>query len=178
MNRILKNGGRALITVWAKEQKYKDKESYYISAKNAKKNKSKKSADDNDNQPQQEPQQQPDQLEQTTDSKSSSNVHKFGKEFEKKDVFVAWHYNSKVEKSKKKPTDDGSSTHDDPSSAQTTGDEIAQPQGKESSQVYLRFYHVFENNELENLFKNVPNTKIIDSFYEQGNWCVIFEKNL
>ena len=42
--------------------------------------------------------------------------------------------------------------------------------------VYLRFYHVFENRELENLFYKIENVKIIESYHEQGNWCVIFEK--
>ena len=70
MCRILKIGGRALITVWAKEQKYQEKESFYVSQKNSKKNDSeKKSLDD----------------VLSKDSKDT-NIHKFGKEFQKKDV--------------------------------------------------------------------------------------------
>lgn len=61
MNRILKVGGRALITVWAKEQKYKDKESIYISKKSS----------TNKKNPENE-------------EKPDTNIHKFGKEFEKK----------------------------------------------------------------------------------------------
>lgn len=47
---------------------------------------------------------------------------------------------------------------------------------KSEPKVYLRFYHVFENSELESLLNLVPNTRIVESFYEQGNWCVVFEK--
>jgi alkylated DNA repair protein alkB family protein 8 len=46
----------------------------------------------------------------------------------------------------------------------------------EINKTYLRFYHVFECQELENLFKGIENVSIIESYYEQGNWCVIFEK--
>lgn len=41
---------------------------------------------------------------------------------------------------------------------------------------FLRFYHVFEENELENLCKKVDNIEIVKSFYDQGNHCVIFKK--
>lgn len=46
----------------------------------------------------------------------------------------------------------------------------------EINKTYLRFYHVFECQELENLFQGIENVSIIESYYEQGNWCVIFEK--
>lgn len=42
---------------------------------------------------------------------------------------------------------------------------------------FLRFYHVFEENELENLCKRFANISIEKSYYDQGNWCVIFQKN-
>lgn len=132
MIRILKPGGKGLITVWAKEQKYKEKESFYISQKKA---------NDQENQ--------------------DSNVHTFGKEFQKKDVFVAWHYNEKTMKKNE---------------AKSSESEPSEQKNKESK-VYLRYYHVFEKNELEKLFEKIDTAKIVESYYEQGNWCVIFEKN-
>lgn len=147
---MLKKGGRALITVWAKEQKYKEKESFYISA-------NKKSTAT--------------KMDET--SESSSNVHTFGKEFEKKDVFVAWRLkpeSSKKDKRKKEQETAAKQSVDDVSTKNSDGDKQA------ASNVYLRFYHVFEQNELEKLFESIPGTKIVESFYEQGNWCVIFEK--
>ncbi len=41
---------------------------------------------------------------------------------------------------------------------------------------HLRYYHVFVKNELENLLKPISNIKIIDSYNDDGNWCVIFQK--
>ena len=66
MCRILKVGGRALITVWAKEQKHKEKESIYIS-RNPKKDE--KSVGN-----------------ETSVENKDTNIHKFGNEFQKKDV--------------------------------------------------------------------------------------------
>ena len=39
-----------------------------------------------------------------------------------------------------------------------------------------RFYHVFKKGELEKLINNFDNVKIINSFYEKGNWGVIIKK--
>ncbi|CAF0720566.1 unnamed protein product [Brachionus calyciflorus] len=153
MKRVLRPGGRGLITVWAKEQKYKNKESFYISQK--KSNDKKQAITES-------------KTEADSEEKKDSNVHTFGKEFQKKDVFVAWHYNEKTLGKKVKDEKETEAEEEKVS-------EQSKPQDKESK-VYLRFYHVFENNELENLFEKIPNTKIVESFYEQGNWCVIFEK--
>ena len=46
----------------------------------------------------------------------------------------------------------------------------------ENSTTFHRFYHVFEEYELENLILSVPNLVILKSYYDQGNWCVIFKK--
>ncbi len=45
-----------------------------------------------------------------------------------------------------------------------------------STEKYLRYYHVFVKNELENLLKHFLNIQIIDSYNDDGNWCVRFEK--
>lgn len=42
---------------------------------------------------------------------------------------------------------------------------------------FLRYYHVFEENELESLCKRFTNISIEKTYYDQGNWCVIFQKN-
>lgn len=41
---------------------------------------------------------------------------------------------------------------------------------------YLRFYHVFEEHELEALVAQVDGVQIERSYYDQGNWCVVFKK--
>jgi alkylated DNA repair protein alkB family protein 8 len=48
-----------------------------------------------------------------------------------------------------------------------------------STATYHRFYHVFEEGELENLIQESAVGKCISiekSYYDQGNWCVIFMK--
>ena len=40
-----------------------------------------------------------------------------------------------------------------------------------------RFYHVFREGELVSLVtKHVPGVKVVDSFYDHANWCLILEK--
>ena len=41
---------------------------------------------------------------------------------------------------------------------------------------FKRFYHVFQQGELESLIEQVDSLKVSDSYYDQGNWCCIFEK--
>lgn len=41
---------------------------------------------------------------------------------------------------------------------------------------FLRFYHVFEENELPNLCSEMKNVTINKVYYDQGNWCVILTK--
>lgn len=41
---------------------------------------------------------------------------------------------------------------------------------------FLRYYHVFEEGELESLCAELNGITIRKSYYDQGNWCVIFEK--
>ncbi|KAI9558419.1 hypothetical protein GHT06_015201 [Daphnia sinensis] len=41
---------------------------------------------------------------------------------------------------------------------------------------YLRFYHVFKEGELDSLCSKISNISICRSYYDQGNWCIEFEK--
>lgn len=50
--------------------------------------------------------------------------------------------------------------------------EVAQDEQK----VFLRYYHVFEDGELEKLCQELPNVEIVQSYYDQGNHCVIIKK--
>lgn len=42
--------------------------------------------------------------------------------------------------------------------------------------VYYRYYHVFEEGELEDMCSQLQDAQILHSYYDQGNWCVIIEK--
>jgi alkylated DNA repair protein alkB family protein 8 len=84
-------------------------------------------------------------------------------------LFVAWNYKPKPLGNKKKVPGVGSESSLEQRDTETEAE-------KKEEKQFLRFYHVFENNELENMFKNILNAKVVESFYEQGNWCAIFEK--
>lgn len=46
-----------------------------------------------------------------------------------------------------------------------------------SVNTFLRYYHVFEENELEYLCSKIENVIIVKSYYDQGNWCILIKKN-
>lgn len=41
---------------------------------------------------------------------------------------------------------------------------------------YLRYYHVFKRGELDSMIAEIPAVAIIDSYYDNGNWCLLFRK--
>lgn len=41
------------------------------------------------------------------------------------------------------------------------------------NQQYLRYYHLFKAEELDSLINQTPNTKILESYYDRGNWCTV-----
>lgn len=45
-----------------------------------------------------------------------------------------------------------------------------------SNNVFLRFYHVFDEGELENLCCKINNIVVKHTYYDQGNWCVIIKR--
>lgn len=45
-----------------------------------------------------------------------------------------------------------------------------------SAKTFLRYYHVFDENELFALCSQFDNIDIEDSYYDQGNWCIIMRK--
>lgn len=80
-------------------------------------------------------------------------VHKNRTQFVSQDVLVPW----KLKNSIKMPSN-------------------SEGQNAEPTKTFLRYYHVFEENELEQLCNEIKSIKVIRSYYDQGNWCVIFEK--
>lgn len=112
--RLLKPGGQALITVWAKEQEVDEKKSTYIS-KNAKTC----------------------PVHGQQEKKDEIIVHTPRTEFQQADCLVPW----------TKPTEK-----------------------------FLRYYHVFVKNELEHILSHIEQVRIVKSYNDDGNWCVIFMK--
>lgn len=45
-----------------------------------------------------------------------------------------------------------------------------------SPPVFLRYYHVFEDDEIKGMCETLDSVKIVDYYYDQGNWCILLEK--
>ncbi|XP_011555104.3 alkylated DNA repair protein alkB homolog 8 [Plutella xylostella] len=126
ISRLLRPEGKALITVWAKDQ---TKSNYLCKSKQA------DDAVKND------------EIHATVGGLSLP-VHENRTQFQHNDLLVPWKLRNIKE------------------------NKIAgQPES-----TLLRYYHVFEENELVNLCNEIPNLRVEKSFYEEGNWCVICKK--
>lgn len=47
---------------------------------------------------------------------------------------------------------------------------------EDDQDTFLRYYHVFEENELQYLCSKIKNIVLLKNYYDQGNWCVVIEK--
>ena len=156
MVRILRPGGRALIYAWAQEQERDSVASTYIKQKT-------------ENVESKINSEKPINVEKNTATEStvqgneteSDNefplvlpVHKNRTNFEHSDLLVPW---------------------------KTKGSNDPMVENGESK-TFLRYYHVFKEGELEDLILKssflFPSVIIQESYYDQGNWCVILVKNL
>ncbi|KAL2737858.1 alkylated DNA repair protein alkB 8-like [Vespula squamosa] len=59
-----------------------------------------------------------------------------------------------------------------------THSDMLVPWKKRSGDNFLRYYHLFEEKELSELCSEIPLVSIKDTYYDQGNWCIILEKNM
>lgn len=149
MVRILRPNGRALIYVWAKNQAVKSKSSYLLQNKRNQRNDGDEIGESDG------VEKSSANLENVNSNSGASSlpIHTNRTQFEHTDILVPWKL-----KNPAKATNEHGSSDQHPTT-------------------YLRFYHVFEENELESLCKQFENISIVKSYYDQGNWCVIFQKN-
>ncbi|XP_030632519.1 alkylated DNA repair protein alkB homolog 8 [Chanos chanos] len=85
------------------------------------------------------------------------SVHTNRTAFNSQDLLVPWHMKSNDTRHR---SDDAS----------------ADGNLSKSSPVHHRYYHVFQQGELEQLCSNIKDAMVKNSYYDQGNWCVILEK--
>ncbi|XP_036940988.1 alkylated DNA repair protein alkB homolog 8 isoform X2 [Acanthopagrus latus] len=67
-----------------------------------------------------------------------------------------------------KPSPNNDSTHTTTSASKSESSPVP---------VFHRYYHVFQQGELELLCGQVSGVKVQSSYHDQGNWCVILEKD-
>lgn len=170
MRRVLAPGGRALVTVWAKDQTKRSLTAYL---KQDRKNRRKANIGGEScvTKCETESTRVEDVVEVENSEKSSKEtkntvveehqnpsientlqmpefklpVHTARTPFQHQDVFVPWKVKTKV------PSDN-------------------------AAEVFLRYYHVFEENELVQLCRSMKDINIIQTYYTEGNWCIVFEQ--
>lgn len=87
---------------------------------------------------------------QKTDQRLAVHVNRT--HFETQDLLVPWHSKPK----------------------QKSGDQ-EDTAGNEEKVVH-RFYHVFQQGELEELCQTFDSLEMVENYYDKGNWCVVFRK--
>jgi alkylated DNA repair protein alkB family protein 8 len=50
--------------------------------------------------------------------------------------------------------------------------------GRKGAVVFQRYYHLFEEGELDALVAQLPGATLVESFYDKDNWCCVFERCL
>lgn len=164
--RLLRPGGKALIYVWAMEQEYQKKKSKYLRENKSNQGRQEISSDPSAQELFVEP--VPDMGHQDSAcsvpsvndfqkgrchsrevGNSTLPIHTNRTSFHSQDLLVPWHLKGNT--SKEKPTE---------------------PFGP----VLHRYYHVFCEGELEAACQTLNNVSILQSYYDQGNWCVILQK--
>ncbi|KAK2496757.1 hypothetical protein MC885_005709 [Smutsia gigantea] len=173
--RLLRPGGKALIYVWAMEQEYNKEKSKYLRENRI--SRGKKDAinsgtsvreplvertPDVDSQ---DPARSVPSITEFQEGGSNSRkiinsklpIHTNRTSFHSQDLLVPWHL--KGSPGKDKPV------------------EPSGPGGAHGpSPVFHRYYHVFCGGELEAACQTLTAVSILQSYYDQGNWCVMLQK--
>ncbi|XP_066216850.1 alkylated DNA repair protein alkB homolog 8 [Saccopteryx leptura] len=173
--RLLRPGGKALVYVWAMEQEYNNKKSKYLRENRTSQGK-KEETDNGTSVGQLSVQQMPDAGNQDSTcsvpsmndfqkgrcnsghiAKSKLPIHTNRTAFHSQDLLVPWHLKGNPGKENPVEPSGPVGTHD-------------------LSPVFHRYYHVFCEGELEAACQTLSNVSVLQSYYDQGNWCVILQK--
>lgn len=175
--RLLRPGGRALIYVWAMEQEYNKQKSKYLKEKKANKGKveeinSNSARELLENSSCQDPAYLDDGISQIKGRCCEANqaalpklpVHTNRTSFGSQDLLVPWHLKGGTK---------ATARH-----VQLNHRLASSANSHEASPVFHRYYHVFCEGELELVCRSLDCIKVQESYYDQGNWCVVLEKQI
>ena len=159
---MLQPGGKALISVWAFEQELNKQKSNYLKESRIRRKHLEKTNDSSDDTSHDDK----DICSYVSEQRCRSlEVHVNRTPFDKQDLLVPWH-----KKPRSCSLDTGNIMVEKNDSGELSlGD-------KQSKPICHRFYHVFKEGELNELVQSVPNVRVIETYYDKGNWCVILEK--
>uniref|UniRef100_A0ABM0MGH8 Alkylated DNA repair protein alkB homolog 8-like n=1 Tax=Saccoglossus kowalevskii TaxID=10224 RepID=A0ABM0MGH8_SACKO len=97
-------------------------------------------------------------------SSNTLSVHVNRTAFVKQDLLVPWHLKSKNGKRNNIGEENASSKD------QNVAENVC------TKTVFHRFYHVYKEGELESLCQECSGVRIVEGYYDEGNWCVIMKK--
>ncbi|XP_006822083.1 tRNA (carboxymethyluridine(34)-5-O)-methyltransferase alkbh8-like [Saccoglossus kowalevskii] len=97
-------------------------------------------------------------------SSNTLSVHVNRTAFAKQDLLVPWHLKSKNGKRNNIGEENASSKD------QSVAENVC------TKTVFHRFYHVYKEGELESLCQECSGVRIVEGYYDEGNWCVIIKK--
>ena len=90
-----------------------------------------------------------------------------GHVFDSQDVFVPFHQRADP------PAESAAELAATPADA---GDMAGRYDPRKRAYVYQRYCHVYQRGELLELVSALPHAKVLDEYYDTGNWCVLAEK--
>ncbi|XP_027961830.1 alkylated DNA repair protein alkB homolog 8 isoform X1 [Eumetopias jubatus] len=170
--RLLRPGGMALIYVWAMEQEYKKKKSKYLRENRLRQGKEEEIHSDaaepgslGEQVPDAGDQDAPCRVSAVTDVRAGGGsaskvtdaklpVHTNRTSFRSQDLLVPWHRK-------------GNPGRDEP---------VGATESRAPGPVFHRYYHVFCAGELEEACRTLSHVRVLQSYYDQGNWCVVLQK--
>ena len=152
--RVLRVGGRACVYVWAVEQEKNNVKSKYLRPSKTPSS----------------PHCQPG-MSAVTGEFPNLPVHVNGTAFKAQDTLVPWHL--------KRQTGAAGDQECDTLVA-GSGEAVATDVSSEAknTQILHRYYHTFVEGELQRLGQQLEGVRVVNSYYDQGNWCVIIERTL
>uniref|UniRef100_A0A8C2X4M6 AlkB homolog 8, tRNA methyltransferase n=1 Tax=Cyclopterus lumpus TaxID=8103 RepID=A0A8C2X4M6_CYCLU len=184
--RLLKPGGRALIYVWAFEQEYNKQRSKYLKEHPENHSPTGNTQQAGDSQEPHgkssihtsrhlEDDRPEDNMQDMIDGKLS--VHTNRTAFNTQDLLVPWHL-KEGKKTTSGNTCSGSGHDTSDSTTQTPSSALKSESESSPAPVFHRYYHVFQQGELEQLCDQEAGVQVQSSYHDQGNWCVILVKDL
>ena len=173
--RVLRPGGKALVTVWATEQEDMKKLAKW------------QPIAEPGSQPQQESnarccESKPDlaveaasaagvDAEAGSDAQEATSPSCGEAKQGGNDYFVPWHLPFHRAEAAMQVLKVGAKSSDTPAGS-------IRVDNKKGAVVFSRYYHVFEQFELDHLVLQVPNAEVAESFYDKDNWCVVMRRTV
>jgi len=151
--RLLRIGGRACVYVWAVEQEKDNVKSKYLRPSKAASSQRFQSG-----------------TSPITGEVPDLPVHVNGTAFKAQDLLVPWHLKKKNGAAGRREQELDAPIAD--------SDKVTKTDEMNNAQILHRYYHTFTDGELRRLCDQVAGVRVLNSYYDQGNWCAVVERTM